>query len=146
MPTFDFLYVEAVGPFQETAPKAWQDFWMVFGRDCKKEDVDKMMALSNVDFSKEGNDRFVYQAGVSLRTVPDHVFEPLKHRTVPGAKFARFTLRGSYSQFGQAYPKALSLLGEQHIARRDGFCLEVYLNTPNNTKEEDLLTEIYIPI
>jgi len=105
-----------------------------------------MSGLSKTDESKNGDDRFIYQAGVFLWETPAKVPQGLSLRTTHGGKFARFMLTGSYQQLPEAYPQIFSILEDRKISLSDEFCAEVYLNTPENAAEADLKTEILVPV
>ena len=62
---------------------------------------------------------------------------------IPKGKYAVYTLKGSYSGLQELYDN-ISVNFNHTI--RHGLAFEEYLNSPNNTKEDDLLTKIHIPI
>lgn len=68
-------------------------------------------------------------------------------KTINGGLFAVFTHKGSYKQLDSLYCKIYRswVLKSEYELRDTGF-FEKYLNSPNTTPEDDLLTEIYIPI
>ena len=68
-------------------------------------------------------------------------------QTVAGGEYAVTTHAGGYNTIGRTYAE---LLG-QWVPRsgrelRDAPCFEVYLNSPESTAPEDLLTDIYAPL
>jgi AraC family transcriptional regulator len=68
-------------------------------------------------------------------------------QTVAGGEYATTTHAGPYNNLGHTYAE---LLG-QWVPRsgrelRDVPCFEVYLNDPQSTAPEDLLTDIYAPL
>ena len=105
-----------------------------------------MAGLSRIDRSKTGDDAFIYQAGILLEAKPAEIPQGLQSRKLASGKYARFLLTGSYAQLPAAYPKAFSILEDAKLAIRDDFCMERYLNTPQDTPEDRLETEILIPI
>ena len=141
-----FVYVERSGPFLENAPGAWQQFWTAAGNFFRREHVAAMMGLSRVDKQKKGDDAYVYQAGIALRVAPTALPQGLKTRSLNGGKYARFVLLGTYAQLPHAYPQIFSILEEKKMSIREDFCIESYLNSPNDTPEDRLQTEILIPI
>ena len=57
------------------------------------------------------------------------------------------THTGSYSHLGQTYAEFLGQwLPRSGRELRDTPCFEVYLNDPQSTAPEDLLTDIYAPL
>ncbi|MFW5700514.1 MAG: GyrI-like domain-containing protein, partial [Cyclobacteriaceae bacterium] len=62
-------------------------------------------------------------------------------------KFAVFTHQGSYSGLNRLYRSIyLDWLPNTNKKLRHSIPFEKYLNNPDKVKEDDLLTEIYIPI
>lgn len=68
-------------------------------------------------------------------------------KTIPGGKFAVFLHKGSYFKMQETFDAIFSTwIFENEIELRNAPIMEKYLNNPYETAEEDLLTEIYIPI
>jgi len=141
-----YLYLEKKGPFMTEAPKAWQEFSDITQSFKSSLSISGMAGLSKIDESKQGDDRFTYQAGLFLDKAPTTIPKGLKVRTTPAGKYARFVLTGGYHQLPQTYPQIFSILASHKISMRNEFCAEVYLNTPENTVEAELKTEILIPV
>lgn len=141
-----FLYLEKIGPFMVQAPKAWQEFHEISKPVMSALATTGMCGLSKIDESRQDDTRYVYQAGVFLEHAPAKNPDGLSLRTTPAGKYARFVLTGGYHQLPQAYPQIFSILEEDGISLRDEFCAEIYLNTPQDTAEENLKTEILIPV
>ena len=69
----------------------------------------------------------------------------IKCYTLPGGKMAKTIHKGPYEQCGPTYEKLYKWLGENR-KKINGPTREVYLNDPNEVGEDEILTEIYIPI
>jgi len=68
-------------------------------------------------------------------------------KTIQGGKFAVFLHSGSYFKMQETFDSIFSKwIIENEIELRHAPIMEKYLNNPYETAEEDLLTEIYIPI
>ncbi|MBI3436711.1 MAG: GyrI-like domain-containing protein [Proteobacteria bacterium] len=141
-----FLYLEKVGPFQKFAPLAWKEFWAIAGGKIDHDQIAAMLALSLIDETKTGDAAFVYQAGLLLKAKPTTLPEGLRLRQLAAGKYARFVLTGSYAQLSTAYPKAFSIVAESKYRFRPDFCIEKYLNDPSTTPQDQLQTEILIPV
>lgn len=143
-----YIYKEALGPFMKTAPKVWGELHTILGDGARIGDKKKVMAgLSKCDETKEGDDKFVYQAGLFLKSQLNEPVDGLETREVPGGKFAKFLLTGSYENLPKAYPAATSqVIADGHSLRNDTFFMELYLNTYGTVPNEELLTEIYVPL
>ena len=67
--------------------------------------------------------------------------------TIEGGKFIVFLHKGPYSELGEVYGQVYGhLLRESEVKILPKAMFERYLNDPETTKPEDLLTEIWIPI
>jgi len=65
----------------------------------------------------------------------------------PSGKYAVFTHRGPYDTLGGTYQRFFGgWLPKSGQEVRDTEAFEEYLNSPMNTKPEDLLTRIHIPL
>jgi DNA gyrase inhibitor GyrI len=140
------VYLEKIGPFLKTAPVAWKEFWSIGGGRLDPSQIAAMAGLSRIDHNKTGDDAFIYQAGVTLKSKPAQIPPGLQSRELESDKYALFLLTGSYAQLPAAYPKAFSILKDAGLEIRDDFCVERYLNTPQDTPEDRLETEILIPL
>lgn len=68
-------------------------------------------------------------------------------KTIDGGLYAIFTLKGAYSGLTELYKEIwFSWFPESKYRLRKGIFFEKYLNNPHQVKEEDILTEIYIPV
>ncbi len=68
-------------------------------------------------------------------------------QTIEGGRYAVFTLKGSYSKLMDFYNRIYSQwLPVSNYRLRDSVPFEKYLNNPEKVSEQDLLTEVYIPI
>lgn len=84
--------------------------------------------------------RFYACATLPARIKPEG---PVGNYTIPAGRFAVYTLRGSYNGLQNMYD---NIYRHNTFSLRDSVSFEEYLNNPDKTKEEDLLTKIYIPI
>jgi len=64
---------------------------------------------------------------------------------IPAGPTAAITHRGSYANMGESYATVVSWIN-QHGHQIVGPAREIYLNSPADTADEDLLTEIHFPI
>lgn len=147
MPETVFVYVEKRGPFITQAPVAWYEFWTKAATgELDKSLITCMAGLSRIDPTQEGDKAFIYQAGILTSSLPDPFPAGLQHRTLKPGMYASFLMTGSYTQFPQAYPAAFERVAMAQLHVRPDFCMERYLNSPQDTAEENLKTEILVPI
>ncbi len=64
---------------------------------------------------------------------------------VPGGKVAFLMHKGSYNELGIAYHSLFAWIQEHGYQQRDAM-REIYLNDPSKTAEQDLKTEVILPI
>jgi effector-binding domain-containing protein len=67
----------------------------------------------------------------------------VKH--LPGATVAMLTHRGAYSEIEPSYFRLLEWMHDSGL-RRAGRFMEVYLNSPVDTSDSELLTQIMVPV
>ncbi|MGA1848960.1 MAG: GyrI-like domain-containing protein [Thermoplasmatota archaeon] len=71
--------------------------------------------------------------------------EEIKCYELPGGTMARMMYKGPYGNMGPTYGKLMAWLEEngKHVT---GFFRELYHNDPSQVTEEELLTEILVPV
>lgn len=137
-PETHYVFVEKVGPFQETAPQAWQTLHPLTPAITAHNKI-----TGYTSFYKPGPK--IYRAGVSLASEPKSLPENLKYEKFKGGTYSRFVLTGPYSNLPEASGRVFEIVEEKHIPLRDDYCIENYVNDPRTTPEEQLVTEILIP-
>ena len=110
------------------------------------EQFTELLGVSGIDKTKQGEDSMIYQAGVCLAAKPAEVPKGLQYRALSGGKYAKFLLTGPYSHIWMAFSQIFRTLAESGVRLREDFCIENYVNDPKVTPEEQLQTEILIPI
>jgi predicted transcriptional regulator YdeE len=137
-PATHYVFVEKIGPFQNTAPAAWQSAHSFVPELSKKNQITGYMSLY-----KTGPK--VYRAGFSLDGPPVDLPADLTYEQFNGGKYVRFILTGPYSDLPAASGAAWNTVGERKTAVRDDFAIEKYMNDPRTTPEDQLITHILIP-
>lgn len=133
-----FVFVEAVGPFMESAPKAWQTLHGLTAEIEKHNTVTQYMSLYR--FSPQ-----VYRAGHALSAAPKELPPGVRYEVFPGGKYSRFVMTGPFSDLPEASRRVFELVKEKKIQQRDGYCIEHYVDDPRDTPEDQLRTEILVP-
>lgn len=73
--------------------------------------------------------------------------EGLIEITVPAGRYARTTHVGPYETLGHAWGRLMGeWLPSSGQQPADGASYELYRNNPSNTKPQDLITEMYVPL
>jgi effector-binding domain-containing protein len=137
-PETHYIFIEKTGPFQATAPQAWQGLHQLVPRILEHNKITGYMSLYKVGPK-------IYRAGVSLAAAPDNLPDGLEYVRFKGGKYSRFVLTGSYSQLPQAVGRVFAIVAATKIPLRDDYNMENYANDPRTTPEPELITEILIP-
>lgn len=137
-PQTPYVFIEKIGPFQNTAPQAWQELNQLAPAISQHNKITGFLSLYKVGPK-------IYRAGVSVAAEPKNLPPNLQYEKFKGGKYSRFVLTGPYSNLPEASGRVFEIVSEKKIQVRDGYCIEHYLNDPKTTPEEQLVTEILIP-
>jgi DNA gyrase inhibitor GyrI len=137
-PETHYAFIEKIGPFQETAPQAWQAVNQLIPTISERNKITGFMSLYKVEPK-------IYRAGVALDAAPTDLPEGMQYTKFTGGNYVRFVLTGAYSNLPEACGRVFLIVAEKKIPQRDDFCIENYVNDPRTTPEEQLITEILIP-
>jgi effector-binding domain-containing protein len=137
-PETHYVFVEKIGPFQETAPQAWNSVHPTVPAISEQNQVTGYMSLYKVGPK-------VYRAGVSVAAEPKNLPAGVRYEKFKGGKYSKFVLTGPYSNLPEASRRVFEIAAEKKIQMRDDYCIENYRNDPRTTPEEELVTEILIP-
>jgi predicted transcriptional regulator YdeE len=138
-PETHYVFLERIGPIPQNAPQAWQEFHKFMPDLQARYKVTGAMSLY-----KMGPE--IYRAGHMLAAPPAELPAGLRYEKFPGGKFVRFTLKGPYAQLGPSTGRVMQLVAEQRLPLRDDFNIENYVTDPGKTPEDELITEILVPI
>lgn len=144
-PLTHYVFLEKHGPFAEVAPPLWNDLLPLLGKLDQKQ-VREYLGMSGIDKTRSGEDTMIYQAGVALAQEPNKLPNGFQHRAIKAGKYARFLLIGPYSNIWMAFDRIFKTLSEKRVTLRPEFCIENYLNDPRLTPEDQLQTELLVPI
>jgi DNA gyrase inhibitor GyrI len=137
-PETHYVFVEKIGPFQDTARQAWQDLQRLVPAISEHNIISGYMARYKVVPK-------IYRAGVSVAAEPKNLPANLQYEKFKGGKYSRFVLTGPYSNLPEASGRVFEIVAGKKIQVRDDYCIEHYVNDPKTTPEEQLVTEILIP-
>jgi effector-binding domain-containing protein len=138
LPEMHYVFVERVGPFMQNAGAAWQEAHKVAPLLRENNQVTGYMALYKMGPK-------IYRAGFSLATEPPTVPGGMKYERIPSGTYARFILTGPYTDLPQASGRVWEIVGEKKLEVRDDFAIEKYVNDPDVTPPDQLITHIMIP-
>jgi DNA gyrase inhibitor GyrI len=137
-PETHYVYIEKIGPFQNTAQQAWHELQSIIPSIAENNQITAYTSLYKVGPQ-------IYRAGVALRAEPKQLPASVHYSKFHGGKYLRFVLTGPYSVLPEASGRVFQMVADQKIPLRDDFYLENYLNDPKVTPEAELVTEILIP-
>ena len=138
-PASNYLFVERIGPFQDTAREAWQELHQKLPEVQALTRITGHMAVYRV------KPEMVYRAGVTVEEVPSTLPSGMGAVTLPEAGYERFVLAGPYHQLPEACGRIFELIEGRPIPLRDDYFIEHYVNDPASTPEAELITHIMIP-
>lgn len=138
-PETHFVFIEKIGPFQETAMAAWQQLHQNMAAINSKHQVSAAFSHYKV------HPQMIYRAGVAVDKKPESLPEGFKYEKFNGGLYQRFTLVGGYQNLPEACGVVFAQVEREKIPMRDDWFVENYINNPNERKEDQLVTEILIP-
>lgn len=138
-------FMRHVGPYNRVG-ETWEALTMFLGKEGLLGGGNQFLGVCHDDPAVTPPDNIRYDACVTV----DVQFQPqgdVGLQVVPGGEYAVMTHFGAYEKLGESYAK---LLGQwlPRSARKLAAtpCFEVYLNSPENTDPEDLLTDVCAPL
>ena len=138
-------FVRHVGPYDQVG-KAWDRLCMHLGKAGHLGAGSQFIGICYDDPDVTAPEKIRYDACITV----DESFEPegdVAVQTIGGGEYAVTTHFGPYNTLGQTYQKLFGqwLLQSDHELRSQP-CMEFYLNDPESTEPEDLLTDICLPL
>ena len=138
-------FLRHAGPY-DSVGETWERLMDWAGAECLFGPDTHYLGACYDDPEVTAPDKIRYDACVTV----DETVKPtgdIGVQTIAGGRFAVVLHEGPYEKLGETYA---ALLGRwfptQHIEPSDPPCLEFYLNDPESTDPEDLLTEIRVRI
>jgi effector-binding domain-containing protein len=133
-----YVFIEKVGPFQNTAPQAWQQMHQLVSKVLEQNKITGYMSLYKIGPQ-------IYRAGVALAAAPKDLPEGLAYEKFKGGKYSRFVLTGPYSNLPAACGRVFQIVADTKLPVREDFGIENYVSDPRTTPEDQLITEILVP-
>jgi AraC family transcriptional regulator len=145
LPSIKILFLRHVGPYSQVGA-AWGRLMSWAGMRGLLGPQMRMIGIVHDDPDVTPADKVRYDAAVVV-TRPVEPEGEFGVTEIPGGKYAVFTHRGSYETLGATYQRFFGgWLPKSGRELRDAEAFEEYLNSPMNTKPEDLLTRIHVPL
>jgi AraC family transcriptional regulator len=145
MEPFRVAFMRHVGPYA-TVGATWDRFLPFLGKEGLLGGSSMLLGICHDDPEVTPPDKVRYDACVSV----DETFVPegeIGVQVIAGGDYATTTHFGPYDTLGETYAQLLGQwLPRSGRELRAVPCFEVYLNDPQSTDPEDLLTDIYAPL
>ena len=133
-----YVYVEKTGPFMKIAPEAWQQAHSLRPLLAENNQITGSMSLYKMSPN-------VYRAGFVLAEPLVKLPSGLTYELFEGGQYSKFVLTGPYSNLGPATGRVFEIVSKNNMMLRMDFCIERYVNDPQITPEDKLITEILVP-
>lgn len=140
------IYAQSLGAYDESSSRAWQQVCEYAKQKRLFGFRTEFIGISFDDPTVTDSEKLRYNAclTVSKEVKPEAEIGVME---IPEGKYAIFTHKGPYEELNSSYNYIFGQwLSENKVILRDEPCLENYLNSPDKTKPEKLLTEIMVPI
>ena len=138
-------FVRHIGPYKECTP-AWNKLCEWAGPKGLLQPGIEMIGLCHDDPDVCGPEKVRYDACIAFDEDSTGQ-EGIGVQTIEGGLYAVFTHHGSYDKLSETYTQLCGQWVPQNgYEIRSLPSYEIYLNCPEDTPEDELLTDIYVPI
>lgn len=145
-PSLQILYVEKNGIFKEVAMPTWYELIPAVNKGVKKDIITEYLGLSIMNTDSSDDSDLSYIAAVAVSDVPAKIPSGLLNKKVPGGAYAKFILIGPTHLVWDAFDTIFKILADKKVTLRKGACIENYLSNPELVPENELVTELLVPI
>ncbi|MHC4426278.1 MAG: AraC family transcriptional regulator [Planctomycetota bacterium] len=138
-------FLRHIGPYNQVG-KAWDRLSTHLGKDGYLGSGSKFIGICYDDPEVTAPEKVRYDACITVEEsfVPE---DEIAVQTIGGGEYAVTTHFGPYDKLGETYSRLFGewLLQSSRELRSDP-CLEFYLNDPDCTDPDDLITDICLPL
>jgi AraC family transcriptional regulator len=138
-------FMRHVGPYSQVGA-TWDRLLLALGREGWLGGSPLLLGICHDDPEVTPPAKIRYDACVSVNEsfVPE---DEIGVQVIPGGDYAVTTHFGPYRRLGETYARLLGQwLPRSGRELRAAPCFEVYLNDPQSTSPEDLVTDIHAPL
>jgi AraC family transcriptional regulator len=144
--TITVIYAERTGPYYISAEAAWNAVCAWAGPKGLMNHSTEFIGISLDDPHLTDADKLRYHACLTMDKSVNTSGDVLQ-KDIAGGKYAVFTVKGSYNLLQSAYDYIFGeWLASDEYKIREEPVFEKYLNSPEEVPEDELLTEIWVPI
>ncbi|MDH4202570.1 MAG: AraC family transcriptional regulator [Phycisphaerae bacterium] len=145
IPPRRMIFVRHIGPYHECG-KAWEKLCLWAGPKGLLRPGVEFIGRCHDDPDITPAEKIRYDACITVDSDIETEGE-IGIQTVGGGLYAMTTHYGSYAKLNETYAKSCGQWAPaNHYEIRSLPSLEIYLNSPEDTPEDELLTDVYIPI
>ncbi|WP_340680862.1 AraC family transcriptional regulator [Paraglaciecola sp.] len=138
-------YVPHQGPYQECG-EAWDVLLSTLAPEGLLGGDAKMIGVSYDDPDVVAPELLRYEACISINE-SFKTSKEISFKTLEGGKYAVTSHIGPYGKLNETYQKLFGQwLSQSEYESADKPCLEIYLNDPESTEPDELITDIYLPL
>jgi AraC family transcriptional regulator len=145
LPPMRVVFLRHVGPYDQVGG-TWGRLMSWAGPRGLLGPGTRMIGMVHDDPDVTPPDKVRYDAAVTV----DRPVQPEREigfLEIPGGKYAVFTHRGPYNDLGRSYQQIYGgWLPNSGYELRESPAFEQYMNSPMNTRPEDLVTLIHVPL
>jgi AraC family transcriptional regulator len=138
-------FMRHIGPYNQVG-KTWERLMMLTGKEGLLAGDVRFIGICHDDPAVTPPKKIRYDACITV----DEKFRPhdeIGVQVIAGGDYALLTHFGPYEKLGESYAKLLGQwLPRSGRRLRHTPCFDVYLNSPENTESEELITDIYAPL
>lgn len=140
------LFVRRTGPYAQAAAQAFGVLCQFAGPRGLLGPTTRVIGISHDDPHVTEEARFRYDACVTVESEVDAEGE-VGRKTITGGRYAVFLHEGAYEGLQATYEGIFSawLPGSEEKLREEP-SFEVYLNSPDQVRPDELRTEIWLPL
>ena len=146
LPAMRFAAVRHSGPYNEIGP-AFHTLGQIAGKAALFEKPGALMIGIYKDDPGTTSPQDLRSAAVIVIAEDTVIPEGLVEERVPGGRFACFMHKGSYATLKDSWMRVKTeLMPTSGYRRRPGPAYEIYINNPAQVAQDELRTEICVPI
>ncbi len=147
-PSQQVLTTFALGPYPQSAPKAWKELNDWLSQNAPTLDGQRIgFGMDNPLMTPHHLLRYI--AGITIKDVTENTGkDQIYPLTLPGGKFAKHTVTGPYKQIPDAINHVMNEWMQKSEFQFDITrpILEHYVNDPNKVPEAEYQTDILVPV
>ena len=143
------IYAQGQGSYFESYKKAWPKVCAYAMQNQLFGPVNEYIGIGLDDPSLTETENLRYNACITIGqvSVPEDPENQIKVLEIPEGNYVIFTHRGPYEELKNSYHYIYGQwLSESKVKLRNQYCLQRYLNSPEDAQPEELLTEIMVPV